>query len=541
MLNLNNFKLLKETDDSYHVGHPNGKSLVVAKKGLSDKDHAKIKSMQHFAEGGQVPEPDPKSAAEIEKGAGGSTGKGPLGGQPLPEGGWKGFKQYLGLADGGGPIEPPTGPAGDEPNSSSAQDSPEQIAADAAQQPMPAAVAPTTQQTASQQSPMMAQQNALMAQKAANTQMAGAIGGQGEAESAALDEMDKKIHGFTDEDGVEHPGLPSQQEILQKYQDSDQKLADAYASNDSAHKLDPDRYYKDMSIPNRITAGIGLLLSGAGSGVRGQPNLAANMIQNAVNTDIQNQREDRSRDLNLWKMNRERLGTDLQANLATQNQLYQGVKYKLMQAASQFKGPIAQAQAAMGNAQIDQQIAQNNFKMSLMQPSSDNPDPSTRVQFLVPPERQQKVFDEIDAASATAQNGHKILDEFDKAANTVNAVDFIPGMQNAHQKALHALMGPTFKDVEGTVRQAAMDNMNANTTPQFGDSSKTTATKRAALVGYLTSKSSAATAKGFGIDLSKFPTTNFVPQAPGQPYIGQTKVKDGANWVKVPGGWKKAQ
>ncbi len=68
-------------------------------------------------------------------------------------------------------------------------------------------------------------------------------------------------------------------------------------------------------------------------------------------------------------------------------------------------------------------------------------------------------------------------------------------------------MGPTFQDIEGTVRQAAMDNMNQNTTPQFGDNEATIAKKRDALVGYITSKSSAPTAKGFGIDLSKFPTT----------------------------------
>lgn len=136
-------------------------------------------------------------------------------------------------------------------------------------------------------------------------------------------------------------------------------------------------------------------------------------------------------------------------------------------------------------------------------------DPAQLVRTHVPPALQSKAFDEIEAAQNTAQNAPKILASFDKAASNLHAADFVPGMDNADQKSLHALMGPTFKDVEGTVRQAAMDNMNKNTTPAFGDDANTIATKRAALEGYLKSKSSAATAKGFGIDLTKFPSTNY--------------------------------
>jgi hypothetical protein len=135
------------------------------------------------------------------------------------------------------------------------------------------------------------------------------------------------------------------------------------------------------------------------------------------------------------------------------------------------------------------------------------------VRTHVPPALQAKAFDQIEAAQNTAQNAPKILEAFDKAANNLHAVDFVPGMDNADQKALHALMGPTFKDVEGTVRQAAMDNMNKNTTPQFGDDANTVKTKRAALEGYLKSKSAAPVLKGFGIDLEKHKSTNYSLQS----------------------------
>ncbi len=135
-------------------------------------------------------------------------------------------------------------------------------------------------------------------------------------------------------------------------------------------------------------------------------------------------------------------------------------------------------------------------------------DPAVLVPHAVPEHQQTKVYDEIRTAQDTAKLTPQILQAFDNAANKLHAADFAPGLDNADQKALHALMGPTFKDVEGTVRQAAMDNMAKNTTPQFGDSAETLATKRAALMGYLQSKSSAPTAKAYGLDLSKFKTTS---------------------------------
>jgi hypothetical protein len=135
-------------------------------------------------------------------------------------------------------------------------------------------------------------------------------------------------------------------------------------------------------------------------------------------------------------------------------------------------------------------------------------DPAKLVPFKVPQHHQATAFKEIESAQNTAANHDKIMEAFDNAAKNYHAADLIPGIDNADQKSLHALMGPTFKDVEGTVRQAAMDNMAKNTTPQVGDDENTIKTKRNALEGYLSSKMSAPTAMGYGIDLSKFASTS---------------------------------
>ena len=118
---------------------------------------------------------------------------------------------------------------------------------------------------------------------------------------------------------------------------------------------------------------------------------------------------------------------------------------------------------------------------------------------------------------------------------------FVPGMKSPGQKALIARLGPTFKDVEGTVRQAAMDNMEHNVSPNLGDSDETIASKRASLIEYLRSKSSAALAKANHIDLSMHPSTDSskigLPGGPGGPAApkGATHSKSGRPIVYING------
>lgn len=358
--------------------------------------------------------------------------------------------------------------------------------------------------------------------------------------------------------------LPTQNDIAASYKAKD----DAFQKAIEDKKIDPNRVYHNMNTGQKVLAGIGLILGGF-SGAASQANPVAQMIHDAISKDIDAQKNDQSQTMSLWKMNREEYGNDLAANLVTQNQILKVAEVQLNQAASAAKGPMAAAAALNNKSLIDKQLAENRFKLSLMQPTSDSIglDPAKKVSWLVPPAQQAKVFDEIDAAQNTTRNAPAILDAFDQASKEVRPLTsgihtsgtaFVPGMDSPGQKALHAQLGPTFKDVEGTVRQAAMDNMFKNTTPQFGDGDSTIASKRASLINYMTAKSSAPTASGSGINLSQYPSTNVkgaLPPAPGSAAAkqktvqqtnqaipqGTTKSFNGANYTKVPGGWQKIQ
>ena len=363
-------------------------------------------------------------------------------------------------------------------------------------------------------------EESLRESKVANVESAKAAEVQGQAEVAALKSANDKI-----------AALPSANDITQAYKAKDDALFQAYQSK----QLDPNRYLHSQSTAQKIGTGLALFLGGIGSGLTGQPNPAAKMMEDAINRDIDAQKNSQDQQTNLWKMNKQEYGNDLAANLATQNQILTGTKVQLEQAASAAKGPTAQANAKAANALIDQKIAENRFKLSLMQPTSDTIglDPAKKVPWLVPPEKQGKVNDEIEAAQNATKAAPEVMSMFNQAATEVRPMTggihtsltaFVPGMESAGQKSLHTLLGPTFKDVEGTVRQAAMDNIFKNTTPQFGDDDSTIDAKRRALQDYLTSKSSAPNASSFGINLGDYPSTAVKKAFPAAP---QAKASQG--------------
>lgn len=512
-MDLNSFKLLKEDNEHYEIGHPNGKYMRVAKKGLNDKAQklvSRLRSVQHLAEGGEVEA---------------VSGVPPYLAPNAPE------DQVSATT-----IQEPVAPSAPAPLTSN----PEMVSSPA---PSPIADAPSQSPVATGEEALkqknMSIGQSLEEQKSGMAKEAQATAAQNAQEAQQIGKAIGEIS-----------LMDSANQIYNKYQQKDADLGQAFAQS----KIDPNRFVHNMSTASKISTGIGLLLGGIGSGLTGQPNAAAAMLQRNIDNDIDAQKNDQSNKMNLWKMNRDAYGNDLQANLATQNQLYTALKYKLMATANQFASPAAMARAQQGASLIDREVAQNNQKQSLIDIGLGKApgmgaglmaaDPAALVPHLVPEQRQKEVFDEIERAQNTKHSSPAILDAFDKAAQEVRPFSggglhslgyALPFQEAPHSKAFEAEMGPTFSKIEGTVRQAAMDNMNKNLKPQFGDSDQTINVKRKALQNYLESTKAAPTAKGFGIDLTKFGTTAAENSKP------ITKTMNGIQYQQVPGGWKKVQ
>lgn len=146
--------------------------------------------------------------------------------------------------------------------------------------------------------------------------------------------------------------------------------------------------------------------------------------------------------------------------------------------------------------------------------ANPNVDPATLVPHVVPPDRQKDVFEEVKRAQNIGKNGPDILGAFDDASkdNTIMRTGAGLARTPGSVMALHQLLLPNFKTIDGTVRQAAMDETFHNVTPQPGDTAAKIAQKREALKDWMLSESAAPTAKGFGIDLGKYKSTSIDPK-----------------------------
>lgn len=325
----------------------------------------------------------------------------------------------------------------------------------------------------------------------------------------------------------------SMDEIVKRQRANDDNL-DASMRNNT---IDPKRFFNNMSTGHKIGAAIAMILGGASAGTLGGENPAVKIFNKEIENDIDAQKNDQTNKINLFKLHREALGDDREAAMQTRNNLLQVAKVKLDEQMGNLPGPMAGQRATLLKSQIDNEIAMNNMKLAAFKAAkAGGDDPARLVPFMVPQDHQKQAFYEIEAAENTRKMSSDIVNSFEQAAKENTVLKTGAGLLRTPGSvyALHQSMQPTFKDLEGTVRQAAMENTFKNITPMPGDSEHTIGQKRTALHEYLKSKLSAPTARGYGIDLQKFQRT-----APYQQQ--QTATMNGQQYIKVQGGWKKVQ
>jgi len=336
---LKNSKLISETEDNYHIELPSGHKMSLDKKGLHPKAHEII---QKLAEGGEAKNPDKSWSQNDKKDF--SKGASQGGGGAITDA----VKGALGFDEGG-----------IAQSSAQPQYTPEnQFGASEPQQPA------MSGDELTQKSPDVPTEGfnpnpigqAPMPEKGPYDLQEEALKGQGElakkegsTEQGLINATQKQVE-----------ALPSQEKITNDLNISDAKLQKAYEDKD----IDPDRYWHNKSTGSKLAAGLGMLLGGFGAAT-GQANGAVNMIQNAIERDVDAQKNDQSKAMNLWKMNREKYGSAIAANLATKNQLYTGLEYKLKAAASGFRGQNAQLAAQQGLGKIALEKQQNNALLGL--------------------------------------------------------------------------------------------------------------------------------------------------------------------------------
>lgn len=506
---LNNFKKVSENASHAILKHPDGHEIKVSKAALAP--HLKkqlLKLPMHMADGGEV---DPmKSSSEDEavmpanemQTADRSLASAPIEAAPMPE------KNFLQKADDYMQSIGAYGSPSLKPNA--------EKKAPMAQAPM--AQAPAAPQNYQLGAPQNRQPNAA------------------QAIAASPDYLNQMKQGY----GMEGQGIQGQAQALSAQGQAAVKSAEQHAADMQSlmvdhekhslqlqneiqntihdinnNHIDPNHYMNSKSGAGKVATAIGLILGGIGGALTHQENPAMKFIQSQIDRDVDAQKSDLGKKENMLSAYFKQTN-DLHAATAMTKAFY-AEKYAndLQKAAATAQSPLAKAAALKeaGNLKIQaaqalQPVAIKQTVMSGIQKGQIQPEQAVR--YLVPEPHQEAVFKEIERAQDTKRMADTILKSFEQATKENTVMRTGAGLVRTPGSvyALHQSMQPTFKDLEGTVRQAAMDNTFKNITPQPGDSDHTVETKRAALMDYLKSKASAPRAKGFGIDLSQFHSTS---------------------------------
>lgn len=553
------YDLLHEDENSYKLKHPKGHEITVAKQALSDAFHQKLKGMMKpikMNDGGEVPaslapnealgEQDPQLSYLM-------GGQGPEGPQPdfMTRVGHHVGDSFRKSVDAGaqaiGTVISPvtdavsgfTSGLGGQPAqapetnmiASNSGITPDSLNGPRVQIGGEASPGGLSYKDNSQL-PLSAKSTVFPDIQKIENQYISGIQQQTAAQSGIAKEKEGAYNKFNQD--------------MQKHADSmtaiyknDEAMLDKYAAEVASGKVNPNRMWQQAGTGAKISASIGLILGGMGAGLTGGPNQALEVIQKAVDRDIDAQKTNLGKSKSLYSMYMQKYQNHRLADAATRSAMGAAISGQVAQLEARYGTPMAQAQGQMLQAQIKEKTLPNKIEMAKLQTVMNagrdaNIDPASLVKFAVPESHQKKAFDEIQTAQNTRHMSKNITDAFEEAAkeNTILRTGAGKLRTPGSVYALHQHMQPTFQDLEGTVRQAAMDNTFVNVTPMPGDSEHKIRQKRQALREYLKSKMSAPTAKGFNIDLSKFESTKPLE-------FDEIQSMGGAKYKKVQGGWKR--
>lgn len=127
-------------------------------------------------------------------------------------------------------------------------------------------------------------------------------------------------------------------------------------------KIDPNRFWSEASTGQRIAGAIGMLLSGMGSGVTGQQNLAMDVINKSIERDIAAQHANLGTKNTVLSYYRQRSQDDIGAKMLSVALAKDTVAAQLQKNAMLLEGTVAGQRALAAAAQLKQESAQTRMQ-----------------------------------------------------------------------------------------------------------------------------------------------------------------------------------
>lgn len=137
-------------------------------------------------------------------------------------------------------------------------------------------------------------------------------------------------------------------------------------------KIDPTRIYDNMSTGNRVLAGISILLGGLGQGLTGaKSNPAMDVINNAIDRDIDAQKANLGKKQNLLSINLAKMGDLRNALAATKMQMMTVANTQVQAQAMKAGSKSALAAAQMFQGQMDLDMSKLKYQIASAQAMED--------------------------------------------------------------------------------------------------------------------------------------------------------------------------
>lgn len=154
--------------------------------------------------------------------------------------------------------------------------------------------------------------------------------------------------------------------------------------------IDPNRYIGSMGTGQKVATGIGMLLSGFGSGLSGQSNLAMDFLNKQIDRDVQAQSTNLAQKNNLLAHNIQLLNSVQDGYRLTSAQMNSMYAHKIDEAASKSMSPQAKAAAMEAKGKLLGQSAM--FLGQIGQPGQGNSmDNYLNTMRIVNPERAKEI------------------------------------------------------------------------------------------------------------------------------------------------------
>lgn len=441
------YSLVGEDDEMFHVKDKHGSVFPIAKRAVGPEMHARIKGMApiNMAEGGIVPEPEVDADSD-------------------------GYDDVDKLVDTRKPTETQYQPGFLEMDNPYRQDygpAPTVAPAPVEAAPQPQSQVLPTQGPAPASLPASAEVPAppiaqpsisgdvsrAFAQKEAGIQsMAQAHAQAGQDQAKIYEQQAKQAQELQQQYAVKQAELDAEHK----------KLFDAVTN----HKVDSSRLWNNMSTGNKVLAAVSVALSGIGAGMQGQPgkNVALEVIQKAIDRDIDAQKAELGKKQTLLSENMRRYGNLQAATQATMLQYNAIAQANVSRVAASANSAQARAQARMlmGDlnlqaAAIKQSLAQQQVRQSIMNGGGLS---DAQVQQLPDEDRKRlvKIGGKYAAAldNDSAKEARKVVGETEGFNRGIDELinlrqkygaETIPGPEKARMQALA-------KYVQNTLRQS---------------------------------------------------------------------------------------